>query len=122
MRVSYDELNPREKRTFLDISFFFRGSKKEDIIWVLDGYKDSYSSSVIDDLADKALITISKDNKIEIHDLLHEMARNIVSEKFPHHPERRSRLNNAEEIEDLLINNKVRGLIIKFPFSFILFY
>ena len=106
--MSYDELNPREKRTFLDISFFFRGSKKEDIIWVLDGCKDSYSSSVIDDLADKALITISKDNTIEIHDLLHEMAENIGIEKFPNNPERRSWLNNAEEIHDVLINNKVR--------------
>ena len=109
LRVSYDELNPREKRTFLDISFFFRGAKKEDIIRVLDGCNDPYSSCVIDDLVDKALITISKDNTIEIHDLLHEMAENIVSEKFPHNPERRSWLNNAEEIQDVLINNKVKG-------------
>ncbi|KAI9119834.1 hypothetical protein K1719_009223 [Acacia pycnantha] len=106
LKVSYEGLDIPEKRIFLDIAFFFRGEIKEDIIRVLDACDDSYADIGIDSLLDKALITISRDNEVEIHDLLQEMAEEIVREESREHPERRSRLNVAKEIQDVLENNK----------------
>ncbi|KAI9072654.1 hypothetical protein K1719_045374 [Acacia pycnantha] len=45
------------------------------------------------------------DNIVEIHDLLQEMAEEIVREESREHPERRSRLNNSKEIKDMLKNS-----------------
>ncbi|XP_028796179.1 disease resistance protein RPP2A-like [Neltuma alba] len=59
-----------------------------------------------DRLVDKALITISRDDRVEIHDLLQEMAKEIVREESREHPESRSRLHDAEEVRDVLENNK----------------
>ncbi|XP_028794346.1 disease resistance-like protein DSC1 [Neltuma alba] len=105
LRVSYDGLDVPEQRIFLDIAFFFRGERKEDIIRVLDACNDFYAYCGIDSLQDKALITISRDNKVEIHDLLQEMAEEIVREEAREHPERRSRLNDVNEIQDVLKNS-----------------
>ncbi|XP_028807454.1 TMV resistance protein N-like [Neltuma alba] len=91
---------------FLDIVFFFKGEKEEDIMRVMDACDDFYVDCGIDSFLDKALVTISRDNRVEIHDLLQEMAEQIVYEKFRKHPERRNRLNDAKEIQDILENNK----------------
>ncbi|KAI9073778.1 hypothetical protein K1719_044275 [Acacia pycnantha] len=56
-------------------------------------------------LIDKALVTISSDNRVGIHDLLQEMAKEIVREESRKHPERRSRLNDSKEIQDMLQNS-----------------
>ncbi|XP_028796181.1 TMV resistance protein N-like [Neltuma alba] len=112
LRVSYDGLEKTEKRIFLHIAFFFRGGKKEDIIRVLDSCNDDlYVDIGIDRLLDKALITSSSDSRIEIHDMLQEMAEEIVREESREHPESRSRLNDAKEVQDILENNKGTDII-----------
>ncbi|XP_028807458.1 TMV resistance protein N-like [Neltuma alba] len=83
------------------------GEKKEDIIQVLDACDDDlYVDIGIDRLLDKALITISSHSRVEIHDMLQEMAEEIVREESREHPESRSRLNDAKEIQDVPENNK----------------
>ncbi|KAK4269209.1 hypothetical protein QN277_022397 [Acacia crassicarpa] len=118
LRVSFDGLDILEKRIFLDIAFFFKGEKKEDTIRMLDACDDFYSDCGIDNLIDKALITISRGNTVEIHDLLHEMAKDIVREESIGDPGRRSRLNDAKEIQDVLKNNKgtdaIEGITLEF--------
>ncbi|KAI9073772.1 hypothetical protein K1719_044269 [Acacia pycnantha] len=107
LRVSYDALDEIEKCIFLDIAFFFKGQKKDDITRVLDAC-GFYAHCGIQNLVDKSLITISKDDIIEIHDLLQEMAEEIVREESRKHPRCRSRLNDAEEIHDVLENSLAR--------------
>ncbi|XP_028796180.1 TMV resistance protein N-like [Neltuma alba] len=112
LRVSYDGLDTLEKEIFLNIAFFFRGGKKEDIMKVLDACDDDlYMDIGIDRLLDKALITISSDSRVEIHDMLQEMAEEIVREESREHPESRSRLNDAKEVQDILENNKGTDII-----------
>ncbi|KAI9119842.1 hypothetical protein K1719_009231 [Acacia pycnantha] len=118
LRVSFDGLDIPEKRIFLDIAFFFRGEKKEDTIRMLDACDDFYTDCGMDNLIDKALITISRGNTVEIHDLLQEMAEDIVREESIRDPRGRSRLNDAKEIQDVLKNNKgteaIEGIILEF--------
>ncbi|XP_028796186.1 disease resistance-like protein DSC1, partial [Neltuma alba] len=86
--------------------------KKEDIMRVLDACDDDlYVDIGIDTLLDKALITISSHNGVEIHDMLQEMAEEIVREESREHPESRSRLNDAKEVQDILENNKGTNII-----------
>ncbi|KDO40815.1 hypothetical protein CISIN_1g045634mg, partial [Citrus sinensis] len=66
LKISYDELNLEEKKTFLDIACFFTG---EDIDFVRR-IRDDPSS--LDTFVDKSLITIFY-NELQMHDLLQEM-------------------------------------------------
>ncbi|KAI9119898.1 hypothetical protein K1719_009287 [Acacia pycnantha] len=121
LRISYDGLDISEKRIFLDIAFFLQGKKKESVISLLDVCDDFYADCGIDRLTDKALITISSDNRVGIHDLLQEMAEEIVREESREHPERRSRLNDSKEIQDILKNGKgtdaIQGIKLKLKAS-----
>ncbi|XP_028807457.1 disease resistance-like protein DSC1 [Neltuma alba] len=112
LRVSYDGLDIPEKELFLNIAFFFRGEKKEDIMRVLDACDHNlYVDIGIDRLLDKALIIISRGSRVEIHDMLQEMAEEIVREESREHPESRNRLNDAKEVQDILENNKGTDII-----------
>ena len=121
LRVSYDGLDIPEKKIFLDIAFFFRGENKDDIIRVLDACDDLYSDCGIDSLLDKALITISRDGKVDIHDLLQEMGKEIIRGSPPKDPEERSRLWFHEEVLDVLREHTVRIFLINY-FLFQSFY
>jgi hypothetical protein len=93
LRISYDGLDSEQKSVFLDIAhFFIRWETPEaaKITRILDGL---YGRSVIIDtstLIDKCLITTSH-NSLEMHDLLREMAFNIVHAESDF-PGERSRL------------------------------
>ncbi|KAJ1442453.1 Winged helix DNA-binding domain superfamily [Sesbania bispinosa] len=62
--------------------------------------------SGIETLIDKALITISHYETIEMHDLIQEMGREIVNQESIKNPGERSRLWKSEEGFDVLKNNK----------------
>jgi adenylate kinase family enzyme len=80
LKVSYNGLTEREKEMFLDIAFFFKDEQRDFVTRILDAYGFNAISG-IDMLKDKALITISYGHKIQMHDLLHEMAFDIVRKK-----------------------------------------
>ncbi|CAI0453472.1 unnamed protein product [Linum tenue] len=111
LRRSYDELGGDEKRMFLDIACFFRRnySKSHLIKMMACSYYSAYSR--VEDLIDKALLICehqsnSNDDEliVEVHDLLHEMAWNIISEESD--LGNRSRLENAEDVRKLLTARK----------------
>jgi hypothetical protein len=109
LRVSYNGLEVREKEMFLDIAFFFKDENKEFVIRILDACGFNATSG-IDLLKDRALITISNDNKIQMHDLHQKMAFDIVQYKkdqTKRDPRKCSRLRDTEEVCSLLKNNKV---------------
>ncbi|KAK7370051.1 hypothetical protein VNO80_12105 [Phaseolus coccineus] len=59
----------------------------------------------MDILKDRGLISVS-DGTIVMHDLIQEMGQEIVRKECPKHPGKHSRLFNAEEIFEVLRNNK----------------
>nr|XP_028964884.1 TMV resistance protein N-like [Malus domestica] len=119
LRISFDGLDPSEKAIFLDISCFFIGMDKNYVTKVLDGC-GLFASIGISVLRERCLITV-EDNKLNMHDLLREMARVIVSEKSLGHPEKWSRLWNRQEAAEVLRNKsgteEVEGLALNFPFT-----
>jgi adenylate kinase len=105
LRASYNGLSWRQKEMFLDVAFFFKGENKDFVTRILDAF-DFNGTSGIEILKDKALITISNNNSIQMHDLLQKMAFDIVQKDYNVRG-KRSRLMNAKDILDVLGNNKV---------------
>ncbi|XP_052292121.1 disease resistance protein RPV1-like [Citrus sinensis] len=101
LKISFNELIPREKSMFLDIACFFEGEDKDILMRILDD-SESYALGV---LIDKSLITISH-NCLQMHDLLQEMGRQIVRQESQKEPGKRSRLWDPKEIRRVLKHNK----------------
>ncbi|MCH98827.1 TMV resistance protein N-like [Trifolium medium] len=106
LMVSYNGLSWREKEMFLDIAFFFKDENKDFVTRTLDAFGFNAISGV-EILEDKALISISNSNKIQMHGLLQKMAFDIVRQQHIKDPGKRSRLRDAKDIYDVLGNNKV---------------
>ncbi|WVZ26308.1 hypothetical protein V8G54_004852, partial [Vigna mungo] len=98
LEMSYTGLHDLEKNIFLDIVFFFREKEKDHVTMILDacGFE---ATSGIEVLADKALLTISHTNIIQMHDLLQQMGWEIVRQECTADPGRRSRLKDKEARE-----------------------
>jgi hypothetical protein len=111
LRISYDGLDLEQKFIFLDIAHFLtRRWEKNRAIRILDGF---YGRSVIFDintLIDKCLINTSH-SSLEMHDLLREMAFNIVRAESEF-PGERSRLCHHPDVVQVLEENKVKATAI----------
>ncbi|KAL3565760.1 hypothetical protein D5086_033806, partial [Populus alba] len=114
LRISYDGLDSEQKSIFLDIAHFFNRMKPDESTRILDGL---YGRSVIFDIStliDKCLITTSytknsiwlkKHALLKMHDLLQEMAFNIVRAESDF-PGERSRLCHPPDVVQVLEENK----------------
>ncbi|CAL9020043.1 unnamed protein product, partial [Prunus brigantina] len=82
LKVSYDGLEEMEKKIFLHVACFHKGKDKEKIIEILDSIWDISSLIGMDILIEKSLLTIKKNydrsDTVEMHDLIQEMAWEIV--------------------------------------------
>ncbi|KAJ7951587.1 putative disease resistance protein (TIR-NBS-LRR class) [Quillaja saponaria] len=101
---SYQGLDAAQKRIFLDVACFFKGEDREFVIRILDGCGFSAESG-LRDLADKSLVTISKKDTIEMHDLIQNMGRDLVCQPFITNPEKRSRLWIPADVFNVLSHN-----------------
>ncbi|MED6207173.1 hypothetical protein PIB30_033367 [Stylosanthes scabra] len=114
LKLSYDGLDDSEKNIFLDIDFFFKGEDKDNVIRFLDSC-DFFGGIGIDNLQRKALVAISN-NRIEMHDLIQQMAWEIVWQESNKDPGKLSRISRPEEFYNLLKNtqgkNAVEGIMI----------
>ncbi|MCI11841.1 NBS-LRR resistance protein [Trifolium medium] len=107
LKVSFDGLKDvTEKQIFLDIACFFIGMDKKDVIQILNGC-GFFADIGIKVLVERALVTVDNKNKIQMHDLLRDMGRQIVYVESPTDPEKRSRLWRHEEVFDILAKRKV---------------
>ena len=114
LRVSYDSLqDDRDKNLFLDIACFFIG---EDITFVerIVESCDFYRNVGIQELTDKNLISIDKDNKLEMHQLFRKMGWEIVRQESPENHGDRSRIWCHGDSFKILRKKNVRSL----PFAF----
>ncbi|KAL1351614.1 hypothetical protein HN51_015506 [Arachis hypogaea] len=105
LKVSYDGLNSPEQDMFLDIACFFKGMDKEEVTDMLETCGGCPKIG-IEILIERNLITISATNKLQMHDLIQEMGRNIVFLESPNDPGKRSRLWSQDDIDHVLTNNK----------------
>ncbi|XP_062086549.1 disease resistance-like protein DSC1 [Humulus lupulus] len=104
LKISYDELDDEEKNIFLDIACFFNLMDRDEVEGILLGF--DYSATIgIKDLSDKSLITIDFDNKIQMHDLVQEMAWEIVRQQSTIDLGKRSRLWLAQDVCHVLKRN-----------------
>ena len=106
-RLSYNELDDKEKNIFLDIACFFKGHERDSMTKILNecGF---FADIGISHLLDKALIRVDFNNCIQMHDLIQEMGKQIVREESRKNLGRRSRLCDPKEVCDVLKNNRVR--------------
>ncbi|KAI5312276.1 hypothetical protein L3X38_041449 [Prunus dulcis] len=106
LKISYYGLDEMNKDIFLDVAFFHKGKDKEEVIEILDSC-GLCGCVGINDLVQKSLLTISHRN-VEMHDLIQEMALEIVRRECPDEPGRRSRLCNYDDI--FHATDKIRGI------------
>ncbi|KAL5539510.1 hypothetical protein UlMin_046124 [Ulmus minor] len=89
LKRSYDALDAEEKGLFLDIACFFKGERRDFVEGILE-------DKPIKGLVRKSLINI-EDDKIQMHDLIQEMGRNIV-------------LQSTEKLEGIYLPRIYKGL------------
>ncbi|KAM7514905.1 hypothetical protein LguiA_004488 [Lonicera macranthoides] len=116
LKLSYESLqDEHDKNLFLHIACFFVGNEIYDTVTILDecGF---FTRVGIESLVDRCLITINKDNKLMMHQLIQEMGRQIVDQESPQEPGRRSRLWRHKDSIAVLKEKKgmqtIEGLIL----------
>ncbi|XP_040361982.1 TMV resistance protein N-like [Rosa chinensis] len=107
LKISYDALADDEKEVFLHIACFFKGRNKNYVIDILGGCGLNPGDG-IDVLRKMALISITKEEEIWMHDLLEDMGKNIVIQESPTEPGERSRLWNYEDVHHIFVENTIK--------------
>ncbi|XP_062001517.1 disease resistance protein RUN1-like isoform X1 [Rosa rugosa] len=111
LKISFDGLDATEKNIFLDIACFFKGMHIEYVEFILNSC-GFYASSGLRVLINKDLVSFSEFDGLKIHDLLHEIGRDIVRKK----PWKHSRLWSYEDVQETIAQNKamkVEGVMIE---------
>ncbi|KAB2627191.1 TMV resistance protein N-like [Pyrus ussuriensis x Pyrus communis] len=120
LRTSYDGLDDLQKEIFLDIACFFKQMKKDLATRIIEGC-DFHPHTGLDVLVGRALVTISSDGVLEMHDLIEEMGHQIVRQEYIKEPGGRSRLWSYEDVHYVLNKKKateaVESIIVRWPHS-----
>ncbi|KAI7981050.1 TMV resistance protein N [Camellia lanceoleosa] len=119
LRISFDALDDDSiKDIFLDIACFFIGMDIDYVITILNGC-GFFAEIGISVLISRCLLRVNEKNKLTMHDLLRDMGREIIREKYPKEPEKRTRLWFHEDVCSVLEKNKgteaVEGVILTLP-------
>ncbi|PWA98897.1 disease resistance protein (TIR-NBS-LRR class) [Artemisia annua] len=104
LELSYYDLEEDYKEIFLDVACLLKGWGKNNAIRALQscGFHGRNGLRVLEQ---KSLITISIYGRLEMHDHIEEMGRNIVRRLHPDKPYRHSRLWIDKEIGYILAND-----------------
>ncbi|KAD2804076.1 hypothetical protein E3N88_37453 [Mikania micrantha] len=102
LKISYDGLERDQKDLFLDIACSLRRWRLSDAMRVLKAciFTSFYPGIGVPVLVQKSLIKVTN-GKIDMHDLIEEMAHYIVREEHPNHLERQSRISQARDVEEI---------------------
>nr|XP_011470001.1 PREDICTED: TMV resistance protein N-like isoform X2 [Fragaria vesca subsp. vesca] len=104
LRTSFDGLDASQKDIFLDIACFFRGMEKGYVTRILESC-GFYPHSGLRVLFDRALVTMTDDNRLEMHDLVKDMGWEIIRQQCIKDPGKRSRLWIYEDVVHVLSEN-----------------
>nr|XP_043607714.1 disease resistance protein Roq1-like [Erigeron canadensis] len=104
LKISYDGLEHDEKQIFLNIACFLRRCNKENVMSILDacGFHPHIGIKV---LIQKALIRISSEGFLDMHDLVQEMGHHIVIGQHLSKPEKVNRVWRSQVIEAIQYQN-----------------
>ncbi|KAM3308360.1 hypothetical protein P3S67_010104 [Capsicum chacoense] len=104
LSLSLEGLNHEEKNIFLDISCFFRGRKRDDVITILNsfGFRSEIGTDV---LVQKSLLHISE-GMVEMHDLIEQMGQQVVRSVDQDRPWNHSRLWHEQDIKTVFSANQ----------------
>jgi hypothetical protein len=115
LTTSYDNLFEMDQQIFLDIACFFKGEKWEYVKRVIT----PYISFGIRALVMKYLINIDENGCLDMHDIIQDMARQVVINESPEKPNERSRLWDHNDVIRVLLLNEVRTItMLTFTFKF----
>ncbi len=109
LQISYDGLSSDEARLmFQDIACFLIGKDKQMVMQIFESCI-SYTGPqfTFHALMDKSLVTLDRDGRIRMHDLLRDMGRNVVT-KQSQIEGRRSHLWDPAMAERVLRKNQVQ--------------
>ncbi|KAI5344944.1 hypothetical protein L3X38_012821 [Prunus dulcis] len=110
LRVSYDSLqDDNDQNVFLHISCFLIGKDKDYIVKILDGC-EFFTNIAIQNLIDRCLVTIDSCDKVQMHDLIRGMGREIVRLESKE-PWKRSRVWRHKDSFKILTEKKGTGTI-----------
>ncbi|XP_070673342.1 disease resistance protein RPV1-like [Malus domestica] len=104
LRTSFDGLDDLQKEIFLDIACFFKQMKKDYATSIMEGC-GFHPHTGLEVLVGRALVVISSDGTLEMHDLLEEMGCEIVRQECMKEPGKRSRLWRYEDVCHVLNHN-----------------
>ncbi|XP_060201568.1 disease resistance protein RPV1-like isoform X2 [Lycium barbarum] len=104
LKISYDSLDENSKEIFLDIACFFIGVQEDYASLVLTGCGRSFSFGK-GILTGRCLLKIEQ-NYLWMHDLVRDMAKEIVRQESLKEPHMRSRLWFHEDVRYVLEKNK----------------
>ncbi|ESW24548.1 hypothetical protein PHAVU_004G139800 [Phaseolus vulgaris] len=83
LKVSFDALGEEEKSVFLDIACCFKGSNLTEVEHILGVLYDNNMKHHVGVLVEKSLIKVWPRRRIEMHDLIEDMGRQIDQQESP---------------------------------------
>ncbi|XP_062023664.1 disease resistance protein RPV1-like [Rosa rugosa] len=115
LRISFDTLqDDHDKSLFLHMACFFTGKEKIFTITVLDNL-EFFTRIGIQNLVDRCLVQIDHDDKLIMHQLLIDMAREIIRQESPENPGKRSRVwhkDASNVLENITGTETIKGLML----------
>ncbi|KAL5160616.1 Disease resistance-like protein DSC1 [Glycine soja] len=117
IKLSYNDLDQDEKKIFLDIACFFDGlNLKVNKIKILLKDHDYSVAAGLERLKDKALISVSQENIVTMHNIIQETAWQIARQESIEDPRSQSRLLDPDDVYLVLKYNKgneaIRSIVI----------
>lgn len=106
LQISFDELDDKDKKIFLDIACFFADYDEDYVKEIID-FCRFHPENGLRVLVDKSLISIEF-GKIYMHGLLRDLRRYIVREESPKEPRKWNRLWDYKDLHEVMLDNKVK--------------
>ncbi|ESQ56128.1 hypothetical protein EUTSA_v10024348mg [Eutrema salsugineum] len=104
LKLSYDALDEHEKIVFLYVSGCFNGEYMDRAIMALDPFVIKSEPRLVT-LMEKSLISMSHNTRLWVHDLLQDMAKDIICEGKLDKPWKRKMLWNFLDVKGLFTEN-----------------
>ncbi|KAG6642021.1 disease resistance protein RUN1-like [Carya illinoinensis] len=111
LKISFDALDDNEKAIFLYIACFFKGEERDFVtkIWEASDFDPVIGIQV---LIERSLVNVDQHERLQMHDVIQLMGRNIVHQESPDEPGERSRYGLMRIFSVFL--RKIRELIMQF--------